>query len=136
MLLERRLEFRPLEPVVAEPVEVGELLVGKLIQLAVGECRERQADEIVQIEVRIGDFLAVVRHEIGQRAADDVVVARMRADEVGVVHPEIIDRLARRNLDLDLVDQQPFIHHFMVDLDAGDVGERLGQRLRIRNRGC
>src|SRR6185437_16532741 len=31
----------------------------------------------------------------------------------------------------DLVDDQAFIHHLVVDLNAGDLGERLGQRLRL-----
>ena len=98
--------------------------------------RERQPDEVVEIEIRIGDVLAFAGHEIGERAADDVVVARMRADEVGIVHPEIVDRLAGLNFDLDLVDDQAFVHHLVVDLNAGDLGEGLGQRLRIRIRGC
>ena len=79
----------------------------------------------------IGDVLAVVGHEVGQRAADDVVVARVRADEVGIVHPEVVDRLAGLNLDRDLVDDQAFIHHLVVDLNAGDLGEGLGQGLRF-----
>ena len=79
----------------------------------------------------IGDVLAFAGHEVGERAADDIVVARMRADEVGIVHPEIVDRLAGLNLDLDLVDEQAFVHHFVIDLNAGDLGEGLGQRLQF-----
>ncbi len=70
-------------------------------------------------------------HEIGERAADDVVVARMRADEVGIVHPEVIDRLAGRDLDLDLVDEQALVHQLVIDLNAGDLGEGLGQGLQL-----
>ena len=79
----------------------------------------------------IGDVLAFAGHEVGQRTADDVVVARMRADEVGIVHPEIVDRLAGLDFDLDLVDDQALVHHLVVDLDAGDLGEGLGQGLRF-----
>ena len=129
--LERRLELRLLEPVVAEPVEVGELLVRQLIELPVGECRKRQADEIVEIEARIGDVLAVVGHEIGKRAADNVVVARMGADEVGIVHPEVVDRLAGLDFNFDLVDQLPLVQQFVTDLNASDVGKGFGQDLRF-----
>ena len=92
---------------------------------------KRQPDEVVEIEGRAGDVLAVAGHEIGQRAVDDVVETRMRADVVGVVHPEVVDRFARGDFDRDLVDEQTFVHQLMVDLDAGDVGEGLGQRLRF-----
>jgi hypothetical protein len=122
-------QFGLLEPIVAEPIEVGELLIGQLIQLAVGECPERQADEVFQVEPGICDLFAVVGHEVSQRSADDVVVARMRADKVGIVHPEVIDRLARLDFHFDLVDQQGLVHQLMVDLDVGDLRERLGQRL-------
>ena len=36
-------------------------------------------DEIVEVEVRIGDVLAFAGHEIGERAADNIVVAGVRA---------------------------------------------------------
>ena len=114
--LECGLELGLLEPVVAEPVEVRELLVRQLVELAVGERAEGKPDEVVEVEVRIGDVLAVPSHEVGQRSADDVVVARMRADEVGIVHPEVVDRLAGLNFDRDLVDEQTLVHHLMVDL--------------------
>ena len=133
---ERRLELRLLEPVVAEPVEIGELLIGQLIKLSVGECRKRQTDEIFEVEPGIGDVLAVVGHEIGERSADDVIVARMRADEVGVVHPEIVNRFAGLDFDFDLVDELPFVEQLVADLDAGDVGEGFGEGLRTRNHGC
>jgi len=51
----------------------------------------------------------------------------MRADKVGIVHPEVIDRLAGRDLDLDLVDEQALVHQLVIDLSAGYLGERLGQ---------
>ena len=40
------------EPVVAEPVEVRELLVGQLVELAVRRGGERLADEVVDVERR------------------------------------------------------------------------------------
>ena len=44
--LELLLDVGTGEPVVAEPVEVGELLVGQLVELAVGPGGERRADEV------------------------------------------------------------------------------------------
>ena len=55
----------------------------------------------------------------------------MRSDEIGIVHPEIVDRAARLNLDFDLVDDQSLIHHFVIDLNAGDFGKGLGQGLQF-----
>ena len=81
--LERRLQVLAVEPVLAEPVEVGELLVGQLPQLAVRTGGERLADEVVDVEHRIGDVLALARHPVGQ--VDGALQARMRADQVGVV---------------------------------------------------
>ena len=52
LLLEGRLQFGLLEPVVAEPVEVRELLVGQLVELAVGERGEGETDEVIEIEIR------------------------------------------------------------------------------------
>ena len=131
LLFEAGLDVGALEQVVAEPVQVCELLVGQLIQLAVGERAEGEAHEVGQVEGRTGDVLAALLHEIGERAVDDVVVARMRADEVAIVHPEIVDGAAGLHLDFDLVDEQALVHQVVVDLDAGDVGERPGKGFRL-----
>ena len=55
----------------------------------------------------------------------------MRADVIGVVHPEIVDRFAGGDFDRDLGDEQAFVHQLVVDLDARDVEERLGQHFRF-----
>ena len=102
-----------------------------MIKLSVGECRKREADEIIEVETGIGHLLAVVGHEIGERSADDIVVARMSADEVGIIHPEIVDRFAGSNFNFNLVDQLTFIEQFVTDFDSCDVGEGLGQGLRF-----
>ena len=107
------------------------MLIGKLIELPIGECRKREADEVVEIETGIGDLLAVVGHEIGERSADDVIVAGMSADEVGIIHPEIVNRFAGSNFNFNLVDQLTFIEQFVTDFDSCDVGEGLGQGLRF-----
>ena len=62
--LELVLELRQFEPVRPEPVEIGELLVGQLIQLSIGRRGEALADEIVDVERRQSDVLAFSSHEI------------------------------------------------------------------------
>ena len=66
LFLEAGFDVGPGEPVVAEPIEVRELLVGELIELPVSERRKGKSDEIVEIEIRVGDFLAFASHEISQ----------------------------------------------------------------------
>ncbi len=56
--LEIGLVLLVVEPVVTEPVEVGELLVGKLVELLVRRGRELGADEVVDIEAGVGNVLA------------------------------------------------------------------------------
>src|SRR5690606_41536222 len=67
------------EPVVTEPVEVRELLVGKLIELLVGSGGELAADEIIQIKARIGNVLAL---KIGRASCRE---RRRRSGVAGVV---------------------------------------------------
>jgi hypothetical protein len=50
--LEVGLVLLVVEPVVPEPVEVRELLVGKLVELLVRRGRERRADKVGNVEVR------------------------------------------------------------------------------------
>ena len=68
------------EPVIPEPVEVGELLVGQLVELAVRGRREGLADEVIDVEHRIGDVLAFARHPVGQAAG--LLIAPVGADQV------------------------------------------------------
>ena len=55
----------------------------------------------------------------------------MGADQVGIVDPAVIDVLAGLHLGLQLLDHVTFLDDVVLDLDAGDLGERLGQRLRF-----
>jgi hypothetical protein len=48
--LKSALFFSSLNQSYAEPVEVGELLVGQLVELAVRRGGERGADEVVDVE--------------------------------------------------------------------------------------
>ncbi len=127
--LEVRLVLLVVEPVVAEPIEVRELLIGKLVELAVRRGREGFADEVVDVEVGVGDVLALVRHEVGQAAG--LLVAPVRADQVRVVDIGVIDVLARLHLRLQFFDHVAFADQVMGDLDAGDRGKGGCQNLRF-----
>ena len=107
------------------------MLIRQLIKLPVGKCRERQTDEVLEVKAGIRDILAIVGHEIGKRSADDVVIAGMRADEVGIVHPEIVNRFPGLDFHLDLVDQLALVEQFVTDLNARDVGEGLRENLQF-----
>ena len=102
------------EPVVAEPVEVRELLIGQLVELAVGRGAEGLADEVVDVERRQGDVLALAGHEVGQR--DRLVVAIVRADQVGVVDTAVIDVLAGLHLGLQLLDDIGLLDEVVLTL--------------------
>lgn len=57
--LELVLQILACEPVRAEPVEIRELLVGKLIELLVGRGGKARADEVFQVEPGVRVFLAL-----------------------------------------------------------------------------
>jgi hypothetical protein len=125
--LELVLQVLAREPVGAEPVQVGELLVGQLVELAVRRGGEAGADEVLQVEAGVGELLARAGHVVGQ--VHDLAVAVVRADQVGVVDPAVVDGLARLHGGLQLLDHVAFLDHVVLDLDAGDFLEGLGQRL-------
>jgi hypothetical protein len=52
----------------------------------------------------------------------------MGADEVGIVHPGIVDVAARLHLGLDLLHHVALLDEVVGEPDAGDLRERLGQR--------
>ena len=125
--LEIGLVLLVVEPVVAEPVKVRELLVRQLVELAVRPGGKGQPDEIVEIQRRVGDVGALFGHPVGQVAR--LLVAPMRADQVGVVDIGVVDVLARLHLGLQPLDHVAFADQVMRDLDAGDLGEGGGQHL-------
>ena len=55
----------------------------------------------------------------------------MRADKVGIVDPGIVNILAGLHLGLDLFDDVTFLDDVVLDLDPGDLLERLRQRLGL-----
>jgi hypothetical protein len=71
--------------------------------------------------------LPVVGHPVGQVAG--LLVAPVRADQVGVVDIGVIDVFAGLHLRLQLLDHVAFADQVVGDLDAGDLGEGLGQHL-------
>src|SRR5690606_4178303 len=82
-------QVRTGEPVGAKPVHIGKLLVGQLVQLAVGRRGELGADEILQVQAGVGPVLAGSGHVVGQR--QDGAVPVVRADEVRIGDPAVID---------------------------------------------
>ena len=127
--LELLLVLRVVEPVVTEPVEVGELLVGELVEFAVRRGGEGLADEVVDVEGRRGDVLAFAGHPIRQVA--HLLVAPVRSDQIAIVDPAVIDVLTRLHLGLNLLDDVAFLDDVVRHLDAGDLSKRLGQRLGL-----
>ncbi len=64
-------------------------------------------------------------------SGDRLLVAEMGADQVGIVDPGVVDVLARLHLRLDLLDDVAFLDEVVLELDPGDLRERLGQRLGL-----
>src|SRR3546814_17295996 len=48
--------------------------------------------------------------------------------QVAVVHPGIVDVLARLHLGLQLFDDVAFLDQVVLEVDPGDLGERAGER--------
>ena len=74
----------------------------------------------------IGDVLALAGHVV--RQDHRLAIAEVRADQIGVVDPAVIDVLAGLHLGLQLLDHVAFLDQVVLDLDAGDFGEGLRQR--------
>ncbi|MNC00443.1 hypothetical protein D3C75_477720 [compost metagenome] len=129
LFLELGLQVRTLEPVGAEPVQVGELLVGQLIDLAVRRGGEGDADEVLDVQGRRGEVLALVGHQVGDRFG--LAVAKVRTDQVRVVDPAVIDILVRLHHRLHFLDHVAFLQQVVGEFDPGDFAERLGQHFRL-----
>ena len=127
--LEFLLEIRPLKPVVAEPVEVGELLIRKLIEFSIRTGGEGFAHEIVNIEGRQGYVLSFTLHEIAQR--NHKPVTHMRSDEIGIVHPSIIDVFPGGPLGLELFNDITFLNQVKGYLDSGNFFKGFGENLGL-----
>ena len=117
------------KPIVAEPIQVGELLVGQLVELAVGAGGETFAHEVVDIESGVGDIAAFACHPIRKRHRQ--LQARMSADEIGIVDIGVVEIAVRLHLGLHRLHDLAFAEELMIDLDAGDILENLGQDFRF-----
>jgi hypothetical protein len=128
-LLERRLQVFAVEPVLAEPVEVRELLVGQLVEIAVRAGGELGAHEVIQIEPGLVTSAAVARHPVGQVVGQ--LQPRVGADQVAVVDIGVVEVAAGLHLGLHGLHHLALAEDLVVDLDAGDFLERLGEHFRL-----
>ena len=103
------------------------MLVGQLVQLAVGRGGERQADKIVQIKHGIGHTCAFARHPVCKVA--HLLVPIVGTDQVAVVDISVINIAARLHLGLQLFHHVAFADQVMVYLNAGDLIKGFGQHL-------
>ena len=117
------------KPVVTEPVKVGKLLVGQLINLAVRTRCETDADEIVQVQRRRSDVGPLAAHEVAER--HDIAVTGMCADQVGIVDVGIVDVFPGLHLRLHFLNDIAYLDQVVGYANAGDVVERLRQRLAL-----
>ena len=103
------------------------MLIGKLIDLAIGAGGEGQPDEILKVEIGVGHIRPLARHPVGQVAR--LLIAPVGADQVTIVDIGVIDILARLHLGLQLFHHITFTNQVMGDLDAGNRGKGRGQNL-------
>ena len=123
--LERGFQIFTVEPVFAEPIEVGKLLIGQLIQLAIRPGGELDAHEIGQIKAGVGGGSPRSRHLIGQVIG--LLQARMGADQVRVVDITVIQVPVGLHLGLNRLHNFAFAQNLVIYLDAGDFLKRFGQ---------
>ena len=123
------LKFRLVEPVLAEPVEIGELLVRELIKLAVRSGREGSADKVFDIEPRIGDILAFARHPV--RQIDGELQAGVCADQIAVIDIGVVQIALGLHLRLYSLNDLALAEQLVIDLDAGDFFKCFGERFRL-----
>ncbi len=79
----------------------------------------------------VGEVTSLPSPAIQSVSVDRLLVAEMGADQVEVVHPRIVDVLARLHLRLDLLHHVALLDEVVGELDPGDLGERLGQGLGL-----
>ena len=125
--LELVLDVLALKQVGAEPVQVGKLLVGQLVHLSIRPGGELGADVVLDVDAGVGPLLACAAHVVGQ--VQDLAVAVVGADQVGVRNPAVVNRLARLHGGLQLLDHVAFLDQVVLDGDARDFSEGLGQGL-------
>ena len=80
--LEFVLQILAREQISAEPIQVGKLLVGQLVQLAIRRRGEAGADEVFDVKTRVGELFAFASHVVRQR--QNFAVTVVRSDQVRV----------------------------------------------------
>ncbi len=119
--------FGVAEPVSTKPVQVGELLIGQLIQLAVRGRGETVADEILKVQGRAGHGSTLTHHEIAQ--ISDLLIAPVGTNQIGIIHIGVVDVLPGLHLQLQLFHHITFANQVVGHLDAGNAGEGRCQNL-------
>jgi hypothetical protein len=129
LVAELLLQVRVGEPVIAEPIQVRELLVGKLELLSLKVLSELRIHPVVEVERRVRKFASFAVHIIGE--VHRALEADVRPDEVGVVDINVVDAPAGRELRLQLLHQVALPDDVVRHVDARDLGKGLGERLRF-----
>ena len=117
------------EPVVAEPVQIGELLIWKLVQLAIRTCGEFLANEVVDIKRRQCDISTFTGHPVGQIAC--LLITPMSTDQIGVIDIGVINILTRLHLCLQFLNHITFTDKIMSNIDTGDGSKGWRQDLGL-----
>ena len=125
--LEIGLVPRIIEPVIAKPVKVGELLGRQLIELPIRASGKAGAHKVRKIKRRQGDICGLPRHPVGQVA--HLLIPPVRADQIRVVDIGIIDIFAGLHLGLEFFNHVAFTNQIMSQLDSGDGLKGRGQHL-------
>ena len=120
---------RTLEPVVTEPIEIGELLVGQLIDLAVRRGGEAEPNEIVEIECRQRIGGAVAGDPFGQRHG--AAVTPVGTSQVAVVDVGVVKVTAGAHLRFQALYQLAFPDQILNDADIGDLAKGTGEIARL-----
>ena len=128
-LLEAPPEAGLLEPVIAEPVEVRELLVGELVQPTAGAGAELPSDKVLDVEGRQRHVAALPLHVFTQDL--DVAVAKMRADQIGIVNVGVVEIGLVLHLLFDILHDLPLGHDLVSQVNAGNLGECLREGIRL-----
>ena len=111
------------------PVEVGELLIRKLIQLAVRRGGETEPDEVIQIQRRQGHTAPLTGDEVAQY--QHLALTKMLANQVAVADVTVIQRQLQLTLRAQLVDHIIFTGDLVHHADTGQLAEQRRQHIGL-----
>mmetsp|Transcript_7763 Transcript_7763/g.11379 ORF Transcript_7763/g.11379 Transcript_7763/m.11379 type:complete len:387 (-) Transcript_7763:31-1191(-) len=123
------LQVCPVKPVLAEPVEVGKLLIGQLVKIAIRTRGELGAHEIFEVETGVGLRLEITSHHI--REVMRQLQPRVGADQIRVIDIGIIKIALRLHLGLNRLYHFALAEDLVVHLDTGDFFKGFGQHFRF-----